>query len=256
MKNKIFGLALAALVLVACRVPMNVANVQPQKNQLLTTDIPLDAEMVNVIEPYKVQLGKVMSEKISHTNVDLTKTGDNSNLGNLLADYTFEGGDEWARKNGIPNGVDAAVINIGGIRTNIGKGDILRRHIFEVMPFENEIVIMKMKGDDVQGLFDYYAKTQKNNPVSRLTIETDGGKIVQQLINGHKLDEDKTYYIVTSDYLALGGDNMTYFQEGEMIATGIKMRDLFIEKFKNNPEVKVPSDVRLTFKNKKAQPNE
>lgn len=254
MKNRIYILGLALITLTACRVPMNVSNVQPQQNQLLTTDIPLDAEMTEVIEPYKERLGKVMGEKISFTSVDLTKTGDNSNLGNLLADYTFEGGNEWAKKNGIASGVDAAVINVGGIRTNIGKGDILRRHIFEVMPFENEIVIMKMQGKDLQGLFDYYAATQKNNPVAGLTVETEDGKIVQQSIAGKPLDPNRTYYIVTSDYLALGGDNMNYFQKGEMIATGIKMRDLFIEKFTQNPEVKVPEDIRLNFKNKSKKP--
>lgn len=132
-------------------------------------------------------------------------------MGNLLADFTFEGADDWARKNGLANGVDAAVINVGGIRSTIGKGDILTKHIYEVMPFENEVMIVKMKGSDLKGLFDYYLKTQKNNPVSRLYIETDNGMSVKELINGKEVDPAKTYYIATSDYLALGGDNMAFF---------------------------------------------
>ena len=63
------------------------------------------------------------------------------------------------RKNDID--VDAAVINIGGIRSTIGAGDILTKHVFEVMPFENEVVIVKMKGSDLRGLFQYYLETQK-----------------------------------------------------------------------------------------------
>jgi 2',3'-cyclic-nucleotide 2'-phosphodiesterase (5'-nucleotidase family) len=58
----------------------------------------------------------------------------------------------------LKQNVDAALINIGGIRTTIGKGDILLKNVFEVMPFENEVIIVKMKGADLQGLFDYYAK--------------------------------------------------------------------------------------------------
>jgi 2',3'-cyclic-nucleotide 2'-phosphodiesterase (5'-nucleotidase family) len=50
------------------------------------------------------------------------------------------------------------LINIGGIRTTIGKGDIILKNVFEVMPFENELIIVKMKGADLQGLFEYYAK--------------------------------------------------------------------------------------------------
>ena len=251
MKNRFLVLGLAILSLSSCRTALSVAKVSAEKNISLSKDLPEDAAFTKVIEPYKAELEGKMNTKISYTNVDLNKQGDNSNLGNLLADFTFEGADDWARKNGIPNGVDAAVINVGGIRSTIGKGDILTKHIYEVMPFENEVMIVKMKGSDLKGLFDYYLKTQKNNPVSRLYIETDNGMSVKELINGKEVDPAKTYYIATSDYLALGGDNMAFFGKGEMISTGIKLRDLFLEKFKANPEIVAPKDVRLLFKNKK-----
>ena len=251
MKSKFLLAGFVAITLISCRAPLAVAKVDVQKNISIAENLPEDQTFKKTIEPYKMELEGKMNTKLSHTSVDLTKSGDNSNLGNLLADYTFEGADVWAKNNGIPGGIDGAVINIGGIRTTIAKGDIVTRQIYEVMPFENEVMIMKMKGSNLQGLFDYYLKTQKNNPVSHITIETDGDKILKQLINGKEVDPAKTYYIATSDYLALGGDNMEYFKKGEMIPTGIKLRDLFLEKFKANPEVTVPTDVRLNFKNKK-----
>lgn len=255
MKTKFLISGLALLSIVSCRTSLNVANVQTEKNISISKDLPEDQIFKNTIEPYKMELEGKMNTKISHTSVELTKQGDDSNLGNLLADFTFEGADDWAKKNGIP-GVDGAVINIGGIRTTIGAGDIVTKQIYEVMPFENEVMIIKMKGSDLQGLFDYYLKTQKNNPVSHIVIETDKDKITNQLINGKPVDNAKTYYIATSDYLALGGDNMAYFTKGEMIPTGIKLRDLFLEKFMANPEIKVPTDKRLTFKNKKNKTDE
>ena len=96
-------------------------------------------------------------------------------------------------------------------------------------------------------------KTQKNNPVSHLVIETENGSLSKKLIAGKTIDYNKTYYLATSDYLALGGDSMFFFGKGELISTGIKMRDLFLEKFKQNPEVSEPNDVRLIFKDKKVQ---
>jgi len=251
MKSKFLLAGFVAVTLISCRAPLAVAKVDVQKNISIAENLPEDQTFKKTIEPYKMELEGKMNTKLSHTAVDLTKSGDNSNLGNLLADYTFEGADVWAKNNGIPGGIDGAVINIGGIRTTIAKGNIITRQIYEVMPFENEVMIMKIKGSDLQGLFDYYLKTQKNNPVSHITIETDGDKILKQLINGKEVDPVKTYYIATSDYLALGGDNMEYFKKGEMIPTGIKLRDLFLEKFKANPEVTVSTDVRLNFKNKK-----
>ncbi len=252
MKNKFFGFGIIGLLLIGCKTPLNIANIHTEKNIYITSQLSEDKAMDAIIQPYKHELEGKMNTKISHTNVELTKSGDNSNLGNLLADYTFQGADEWTKKNNIPP-IDAAVINIGGIRTIIPKGDILTKQIYEVMPFENEIVIIKINGKELEGLFDYYLKTQKNNPVSHLVIETENGSLSKKLINGKTIDYNKMYYIATSDYLALGGDSMFFFGKGEMISTGIKMRDLFLEKFKQNPEISTPDDVRLIFKDKKVQ---
>jgi 2',3'-cyclic-nucleotide 2'-phosphodiesterase (5'-nucleotidase family) len=252
MKNKFLLLGITLAVLSSCKTvsPLQVADVQTRKNISINNELKNDEEFVKVIEPYKQKLDKEMNQKISHTDTDLTKQGDNSNLGNLLADYTFDGADKWAKAN-LQKNVDAALINIGGIRTTIGKGDILLKSVFEVMPFENEVIIVKMKGSDLQGLFDYYAKTQVNNPVSHLYIETDKGQLNKALINGKTVNPAQDYYIATSDYLALGGDNMKFFAKGESISTGIKLRDLFIEYFKNNPEVTAQTDIRLNFIGKK-----
>lgn len=247
MKIKSFIFGLAVLSVYSCRTPLNIAKISPEKNISISKDLPENEDFKKIIEPYKIELEGKMNTKISYTSVDLNKQGDNSNLGNLLADYTFEGAEDWAKKNGMSYGIDAAVINIGGIRSTIGKGDILIKNVYEVMPFENELVIVKIKGSDLNGLFDYYLKTQKNNPVSRLNIETENGKITTHLIDGKSPEPNKFYYLATSDYLALGGDSMAYFGKGEMISTGIKLRDLYIEKFKANPEITVPKEVRLKF---------
>ncbi|MGH1519932.1 5'-nucleotidase C-terminal domain-containing protein [Chryseobacterium sp. JK1] len=252
MKNKFLLIGIALASLTACKTASKpqIVNVKTQKNISINNELKNDEEFVKFIEPYKQKLDKEMNQKISHTSVDLTKQGDNSNLGNLLADYTFEGGDQWL-KNHLKQNVDAALINIGGIRTTIGKGDIMLKNIFEVMPFENELIIVKMKGTDLPALFDYYAKKEVNNPVSHLYIETKKGQLSQSLINGKAIDPNKDYYIATSDYLALGGDDMKFFSKGESIPTGVKLRDLYIEIFKKNPEIVAPTDVRLNFIGKK-----
>ncbi|WP_292009429.1 5'-nucleotidase [Chryseobacterium sp.] len=251
MKKKFLLLGIGLVALTSCKTTsLQVANVQTQKNISINKELQSDAEFVKIIEPYKQKLDKEMNQKISHTSVDLSKLGDNSNLGNLLADFTFDGADEWTRIH-LQKNVDAALINIGGIRTSIGKGDILLKSVYEVMPFENEVIIVKMKGSDLQGLFDYYAKTQVNNPVSHLYIETTNGKPTKALISGKPVNPTQDYYIATSDYLALGGDNMSFFAKGESIPTGIKLRDLFIEYFKKNSEIVPNTDIRLNFIGKK-----
>ena len=254
---KFRGLFFAALCLVvlSCKTKISVQKINYQDNTVITQDLSEDQQQNLVIKPYQEQLQSIMNTRISHTNVELNKKTDNPNLGALLADYTFDGAEEWAKENHISS-VDAAVINIGGIRSTIAAGDIFLKNIYEIMPFDNEIVIVKLKGSEMKGLFDYYAKYQKNNPVSHLYIETDQGATSKELINGLAVDINRDYYIATSDYLASGGDNMFFFSKGEIINTGIKMRDYFIKKFKDNPEISAPDDVRLIFKNKKVLTDE
>ena len=249
MKKNSIILLLSALALLSCRtsVPATLSKVDFEKNKIISPDLPDNLEMKNTIAPYKAQLEGIMNTKISHTAVELNKSGSNSNLGNLLADFTLQGAVDWGKKYNI-GPIDAAVINIGGIRTIIPAGDILTRQIYEVMPFENELVIVQIKGSDLSGLFDYYAKTEKNNPVSQLVIETKNHQLQKQLINGKAVDVNVTYNIATLDYLAMGGDDMAFFAKGKMIPTGIKLRDLYLEKFKAHPEIVAPNDSRLQFK--------
>ncbi len=246
MRIKYYLLGGIFFVFMACQPNMNLVDVKTQENIVIGQEIEDKREFVKLIAPYKEKLDDRMNQKISHTSVELNRVGDNSNLGALLSDYLLEGANDWAVKNKMPK-VDAAILNIGGIRNNISEGDIFVRNIFEVMPFENEMVIIKMKGEDIQGIFDYYEKHQKNNPVTQLNIIVKDGKLIEGLINGERPQIGKTYYIATSDYLAMGGDSMYFFEKGEMIKTNVILRDLFLEYFRKNPEVKVKNDVRLKF---------
>lgn len=246
MMKRFWLLPVVALTLVSCKTNWALHQVQPHKNTSISADMKEDLAMKMVIDPYKESLEKQMSAKLSYTDVELTKSGDNSSLGNLLADYTYDAAMKWAKSNNHPT-IDAALINIGGIRSTIGRGDILLKNVFEVMPFENELVIVKLSGSEMNDLFSYYVSNLKNNPVSRITIETKGGELLTALVDGKKVDPAKTYYIATSDYLAMGGDNMNFFKKGTMIMTGLKLRDLYVEEFKAHPTVVVPKDIRLTL---------
>lgn len=246
MKKNSIVLGAVLSVLVACSPQLSLHHTAPQKNQQVGQDIPLKKEYVEAIAPYKKQLDETMNQKLSYTLVELNRRGDNPLLGQVLADFLLQGANEWANENDLES-VDAAILNIGGIRNDLSKGHILVRNIFEVMPFENELVIIAMKGQDLKAIFDYYEKTQKNNPVAGLYIETQEGKLVNGLINGEKPQADKTYYIATSDYLAQGGDKMDFFAKGVMRKTTVTLRDLFLQKFKDHPEIKVIPEVRLKF---------
>ena len=80
MKIKFLLIASAFLSVTACKTPLNIAQVSPEKNISLSKDLPEDQQFKNVIEPYKQDVEGKLKTKISHTAVDLNKQGDNSNL--------------------------------------------------------------------------------------------------------------------------------------------------------------------------------
>lgn len=245
--NKKFVL-LGLLALASCKSNYQLVDAQTEPNKKVSADIEQKVEYVNYIAPYKNKIVDVMSEKLSYTSVDLVKRWDqNTNLGDVLADFTLEGAKQWgAKHNIVPN---ASVLNIGGIRNSIPAGDITVKNVFEVMPFENQLVIVKMKGTDVLDLFNYYVQKKAYNPVSGLYIEVENNTLKKGLVQGKEVDPNQDYYIATSDYLALGGDYMYFFSKGEIISTDIKLRDLFINCFRKNPTIVVPTDKRLILKN-------
>lgn len=245
MKNPSI-MILALLVLYQCKPMLQVSKVETSKNQSISSDISEDAEITNVIKPYKQQLDGQMNQVLSHTDVDLNKLGNNSNLGLLLSDMTKSAAQEWANKNGGFH-IDASILNTGGLRSAIPKGNIKVYHVFEVMPFDNALTIVKMSAENVKEIFAYYLKYTKNNPVSGLEISIKNKQLTKALIGGKEPEDGKFYYIATSDYLANGGDNMVFFSKAEHLKTNLKLRDVFIDQFKKNPHISEIKEERLSF---------
>ena len=142
-------------------------------------------------------------------------------------------------------------MNWGGIRADLAKGPVTVGDAYALMPFENEVVIVTMKGEKVQELVDYLIKHRLPHPLSKqvsLQITKDG-KITHFTINGQPFDPNKTYVVVTSDYLYNGGDEM-YFFKGALDADkiGYKLRNVLIDYFKKIDVLNATEDHRFEYK--------
>ena len=189
-----------------------------------------DPQTEAMIAPYRVALDSMMNEVIAELAVDLKriKTDPETPLGNLVADLVLELGQETAdRQEGFPR-PHMALLNFGGLRTSLAKGPVTRGNIFELMPFENNVVVVEMTKTDIDSLCIYLAK-QGGQPVSGLQMAIDNGKPRDVVINGDPV-KDQTYYVVTSDYLANGGDKMAFFV-GKKQWPIIKLRDAIMNYF-------------------------
>lgn len=171
-----------------------------------------------VIEPYRHAVDSVSSIVIGRSSRKFAQ--DSPALLNLLSDYVREKGAEIC---GTP--VDLAIMNKGGIRNSIQKGKVTKGTIMNMLPFDNRIVVLDLKGSDLLDNLGVMARLQKGNGVSdgvSVTFAPDGS-IVSASLNGHAIDAEKTYRVATISYLARGGDHMTPLTRGKLVASSDKI---------------------------------
>ena len=148
-----------------------------------------------------------------------------------------------------PEPVDVAVVNIGGMRCEWAAGDITFRNVFELMPFDNMLVVLTLNGNDLQQLCEIFASTGGQG-IAGMRIQAIGDKVMQQevrvTINGKALDMDRTYTVATSDYLSQGNNGMLPLKyHTQCWNSQEKIRDLYIEYIKQVKTVTAKVDGRM-----------
>jgi 2',3'-cyclic-nucleotide 2'-phosphodiesterase (5'-nucleotidase family) len=116
------------------------------------------------------------------------------------------------------------------------------------MPFENSAIVVGLKGEEILEMAKYIISEKKPHPLKGLTFTI--GKDNQPkdiLVNGQPLENAKIYYVVTSDYLVNGGDNMIFFKKAtERYDLEYKLRNIIIDYFKANKVIKAEKDQRIS----------
>ncbi|MCS7027781.1 MAG: 5'-nucleotidase C-terminal domain-containing protein [Bacteroidia bacterium] len=200
----------------------------------ITDSIPEDKEILSMIAPYKKALDEKMNQEIGECAMELNKEGAPQNLiCNFVADLMLSEINTYKEY----EKVDISFGSSGGLRNILPKGKITVRHIYELMPFDNEIVILTLYGSDIIKLTDFLANKGTGIFAGGSFIITKDKKSTQVKINGELVDEKKTYRIVTSDYIANGGDNLKFLLNAvKRENTGILFRDMILNYIKKQKE--------------------
>lgn len=163
-----------------------------------------DSTLTRFIEPYKVLAGKTANEVIGYAEQDMNPGYPGypeSLLGNFFCDVMLA----YSRQLSA-NRVDFAVTNPDGLRKPILKGNITTGNIYELMPFENTLAVLDLKGTDVQALADSIASHQ-GGPVAGIRFGIKNNKAVNVMIEDKPLDTNATYRVAANDYIAAGNDH-------------------------------------------------
>lgn len=162
----------------------------------------VDTAMLKWLNVYKDSLGKSMNTVIGFSLYGLTKKQPESGLGNFMADAMKTMAEQKFNVK-----VDAAFVNYGGIRSYLPKGDITIGKMYELMPFDNLIVLQTLSGKELQAFLNLVA-TRNGWPISNgITFSIKEKQAVNILVDGKPLDDNAKYIIANSDYVANGGDN-------------------------------------------------
>lgn len=230
MKLRNYTIYILALLFYACSGSYTL---QSYNEQVIEVKAIEDSTALAIISPYEDAIKAEMNEVLSFTKTELNKNGTESTLGNFVTDLCLN----YANAH-------MCIMNRGGLRTSIDKGEITKGKLYELMPFENELVVLELNKDDYIGLLNYIGK-RGGEPFSGIKITMDKeGKILSNSwpVNFKKGEKVR---ILTSDYLANGGDKMRFFKDKKQTMVGIKLRDAIIDYCSKTDTISISIDGRI-----------
>lgn len=217
--------------LLACSSHL-VVNSQNNKTAVSSEIVP-NEKIDQTIKPFRDSLDKRMSEKLAVATVDFVVERPSSNLMNWMADAVFVNQTKTIRM----TKPIICLLNTGGIRSSIGKGNVTLGDIYKVMPFDNTVVWVELPISVKDEIATHLSKTG-GEPIAN-------AKIIKGKLEFNNAPASETFIVITSDYLANGGDKMAFFNKKISVnATGKLLRDVLIE------EAKAQGTLIETFENR------
>lgn len=200
-----------------------------------------DRRVVRFYAPYKEQIDGEMDRVIGQSAVPLTRSGlgGESVMGNFFADALYQAGCRHDPEVAFSFGTK------GGLRCDLPEGKLTVRNLYELMPFENHLVILELSGEQIGRLAQFIAGSG-GQPIAGMEIRIRKGKAVGLRIDGEPVDPQDTYKMVTYDYLANGGDQVPGLENPlSRVDLSRGVRDVMIDYIKEASAANEPINPKL-----------
>jgi 2',3'-cyclic-nucleotide 2'-phosphodiesterase/3'-nucleotidase len=217
---------------------------------LPTPGLSEDAAVKAVINADQKEIAAVKNEVIGKAVVDLAHQKEQvSVLGQWVTDIMRQ-----------QSNADFAFQNGGGLRTSIPTGEITVGKLWEVIPFDNTLIQMDLPGSQVLSILQHGINNPHIGSIQysgmKVAYDLSGQRIAKvTLPDGSVLNPEKTYRVVTNDFMAEGGDGYNMFREGRNTSdTHRFVRDMLIEAIKKTKTLDCKGDDRFQVIGVEAQP--
>ena len=203
-----------------------------------------DPAVEAIVQRAVARVAPLVNRRVATIATALLRQGNQFALGNLIADAQ-----RWAAKG------DVAIMNNGGIRTDLRAGEATYGSLFEIQPFGNVLYSLTMTGAQLRGLLEaMLARTSVDDHVSGLTIKYDPGKpagsrlVSVTMADGTPLSDAKTYNVIVNDFLATGGEGYNAGKRASaMKSLNIVDLDALIDYLKSLPSpITASSEMRIS----------
>lgn len=190
-------------------------------SQKISSSIPRDAKLDSFISPYKKVYSQRMFDTLAYSPVELTKGRGESILGNWVADALV-----WYADSVLNLNTDFSVVNSGGIRVkSLAAGPVLLKNIYELMPFDNALVIIEVDSSIMDSITGHVASGWPISSRYHVKVDYKNNEASWSVSKKYK---GVKFRVVLSDFLANGGDKMNYLSTIKQEYTKVLMRDALI----------------------------
>ncbi len=197
----------ACVILFSCSHKTSVTNFT--ESHTIINSPKIDSSIYKAMYKYKKVHDDQMYAVLAKSDDALIKGDVESTLGNFFCDAVITETKLLLGKDSSM--LNVAIFNKGGLRNSLPKGDITVGNVFELMPFDNELLMVKINGANFKDMC--FKIVEKGGiPVGGMTLVMKGTTPTNITVNGMPFDEKKDYWVVTSDYLGNGGDGYNFFK--------------------------------------------
>lgn len=198
----------------------------------LISQLDEDPKVKAIVDQYKKDLEPILNEKLADLKTDLPHDTDKvqvSTMGQFISKYLADVG-----------GTQIAIVNGGGIRRGFEKGVITMGLMYELLPFDNTLVTMKLSGAELKKIIEHGLHPEDFRPGQFYGLkvwynkDAEKGKRItsMRLLDGTLIEDTKMYTVSTLNFLMTGGDNYDFSKATDVVDTYIPIRDLIADKIK------------------------
>lgn len=217
--------------LMYCRTAAVPGNLTSASFYTVDSTLTPDPGIEKKIAPFREKLLTAMRETLAVLETEAVKGKPESPLGNLTCDLLISAAQPCA-DTAQPAAPWICIMNSGGLRVALPAGPVTVGQVYELMPFENRLVALLIRQEAFQELQRYVA-ARHGEPIGGFRLVVRNGLPVDCQLRDTKCSDAAQVWVVTSDYLADGGDKMGFLKNPiRRLDLGVTVREALIRSLK------------------------